>query len=168
MKFNILFSGVPKNLFKASNSQSDGQLFVDLISQIGSMSFDTNSLHWRYNAFILIVKDILLNLWELHYHYDPTNSLQLCCYYTYRYNLMANRVFLLVVMASRNNPRFSTQILSETVGEWALVNLFPVVYEWIETTTTTMSVPWTLQYEVVAWNKTNQLTKIIQLFWVLI
>ncbi|XP_057530197.1 proteasome activator subunit 4-like isoform X1 [Amaranthus tricolor] len=81
VKFNILFSGVPKNLFKASNSQSDGQLFVDLISQIGSMSFDTNSLHWRYN-------------------------------------LMANRVFLLVVMASRNNPRFSTQILSETVGHF--------------------------------------------------
>lgn len=81
VKFNILFSGVPRNIFKISNSQSDGQVFADLISQIGSMSFDTSGLHWRYN-------------------------------------LMANRVLLLVVMASRNNPHSSTTILSETAGHF--------------------------------------------------
>lgn len=81
VKFNIHFAGVPRNIFQISNSQSDGQIFVDLISQIGSMSFDTNGLHWRYN-------------------------------------LMANRVLLLVVMASRNNPRSSMKILSETAGHF--------------------------------------------------
>lgn len=81
VKFNILFSGVPRNIFKTSNSHSDGQNFTDLISQIGSMSFDTNGLHWRYN-------------------------------------LMANRVLLLVVMASRGDPHSSATFLSETAGHF--------------------------------------------------
>ncbi|XP_021740798.1 proteasome activator subunit 4-like [Chenopodium quinoa] len=81
VKFNILFAGVPRNIFKTSDSHSDGQIFADLISQIGSMSFDTNGLHWRYN-------------------------------------LMANRVLLLVAMASRNDPHSSTTFLSETAGHF--------------------------------------------------
>ncbi|KNA18101.1 hypothetical protein SOVF_073840 isoform A [Spinacia oleracea] len=81
VKFNILFAGVPRNIFKASDSLSDGQVFEDLISQIGSMSFDTSGLHWRYN-------------------------------------LMANRVLLLVVMASRNDPHSSTTVVSETAGHF--------------------------------------------------
>ncbi|KMT12661.1 hypothetical protein BVRB_4g091190 [Beta vulgaris subsp. vulgaris] len=81
VKYNILFTGVPRNIFKTSDRQSDGQIFSDMISQIVSMSYDTNGLHWRYN-------------------------------------LMANRVLLLVVMASRNDPRSSTTILSETAGHF--------------------------------------------------
>ncbi|KAJ8423540.1 hypothetical protein Cgig2_024257 [Carnegiea gigantea] len=81
VKFNILFSGVPRSIFKISSSHEDGQNFPDLISQIVSMSFDTSGLHWRYN-------------------------------------LMANRVLLLVVMASRNDPHSSTTILSETAGHF--------------------------------------------------
>ncbi|KAL2944992.1 Proteasome activator subunit 4 [Bienertia sinuspersici] len=81
VKFNILFAGVPSNIFKTSNNQPHGQLFGELISQIGSMSFDANGLHWRYN-------------------------------------LMANRVLLLVVMASRNDPHSSKTILSETAGHF--------------------------------------------------
>lgn len=81
VKFNILFSGVPRSIFKISSSHEDGQNYPDLISQIVSMSFDTSGLHWRYN-------------------------------------LMANRVLLLVVMASRNDPHSSTTILSETAGHF--------------------------------------------------
>ncbi|XLU19819.1 hypothetical protein S245_055885, partial [Arachis hypogaea] len=51
--------------------------FSDLVSHIGSMSFDSTGLHWRYN-------------------------------------LMANRVLLLLALASRNHPNSSTRILSET------------------------------------------------------
>ncbi|KAL4306522.1 hypothetical protein AHAS_Ahas16G0186700 [Arachis hypogaea] len=53
--------------------------FSDLVSHIGSMSFDSTGLHWRYN-------------------------------------LMANRVLLLLALASRNHPNSSTRILSETAG----------------------------------------------------
>jgi hypothetical protein len=35
-----------------------------------------------------------------------------------RYNLMANRVLLLLAMASRSVPNFSSKILSETAGEY--------------------------------------------------
>ncbi|XP_074292973.1 proteasome activator subunit 4-like isoform X2 [Silene latifolia] len=81
VKFNIQFTGVPRNIFKASSINSETPIFSDLISQIGSMGFDTNGLHWRYN-------------------------------------LMANRVLLLVVMASRNDPHSSPTVLSETVGHF--------------------------------------------------
>ncbi|GAB4849826.1 hypothetical protein Ancab_004625 [Ancistrocladus abbreviatus] len=79
VKFNIYFAGVSRSIFKTSNS--DGQNFAELISQIGSMSFDTVGLHWRYN-------------------------------------LMANRVLLLLVMVSMDDPASSSKILSETAGHF--------------------------------------------------
>lgn len=81
VKYNIHFSGVSRSIFRAPNDHLDGQDFSDLVSQIGSMSFDSVGLHWRYN-------------------------------------LMANRVLLLLAMASRNNPNSSSKIMSETAGHF--------------------------------------------------
>ncbi|XP_059446423.1 proteasome activator subunit 4-like [Corylus avellana] len=81
VKYNIYFAGVSRSIFRTSNNDVDGPDFEDLVSQIGSMSFDSNGLHWRYN-------------------------------------LMANRVMLLLAMASRNDPNASPKILSETAGHF--------------------------------------------------
>ncbi|KAM3302669.1 proteasome activator subunit 4 [Capsicum chacoense] len=80
IKYNIHFSGVSRNMFKASGN-SEGTDFGVLVSQIGSLSFESSNLHWRYN-------------------------------------LMANRVLLLLAMASRNDPNSSSKILSETAGHF--------------------------------------------------
>ncbi|KAF9673186.1 hypothetical protein SADUNF_Sadunf11G0122400 [Salix dunnii] len=79
--YNICFSGVSRSIFRTSDNHIDGPNFADLVSQIGSMSFDSSGLHWRYN-------------------------------------LMANRVLLLLAMASRSVPNFSSKILSETAGHF--------------------------------------------------
>ncbi|XLR30277.1 hypothetical protein S83_058177, partial [Arachis hypogaea] len=83
VKYNIQFSGVSKSFFRISDKDNHtcGLGFSDLVSQIGSMSFDSTGLHWRYN-------------------------------------LMANRVLLLLALASRNHPNSSTRILSETTGHF--------------------------------------------------
>ncbi|KAF3453245.1 hypothetical protein FNV43_RR03685 [Rhamnella rubrinervis] len=81
VKYNIHFSGVSRSIFGTSKDHIEGQDFADLVSQIGSMSFDSSGLHWRYN-------------------------------------LMANRVLLLLAMASRNDPNSSSRILSETAGHF--------------------------------------------------
>ncbi|XP_062170630.1 proteasome activator subunit 4-like [Alnus glutinosa] len=81
VKYNIYFAGVPRIIFRTSNNDVGGPDFTDLVSQIGSMSFDSIGLHWRYN-------------------------------------LMANRVLLLLAMASRNDPNASPKILSETTGHF--------------------------------------------------
>ncbi|KAL4343140.1 hypothetical protein S245_036097 [Arachis hypogaea] len=83
VKYNIQFSGVSKSFFRISDKDNHtcGLGFSDLVSQIGSMSFDSTGLHWRYN-------------------------------------LMANRVLLLLALASRNHPNSSTRILSETAGHF--------------------------------------------------
>ncbi|XP_073268690.1 proteasome activator subunit 4 isoform X1 [Populus alba] len=79
--YNIYFPGVSRSIFRTSDNHIDGPNFADLVSQIGSMSFDSSGLHWRYN-------------------------------------LMANRVLLLLAMASRSVPNFSSKILSETAGHF--------------------------------------------------
>ncbi|WCJ32534.1 Proteasome activator subunit 4 [Euphorbia peplus] len=81
VKYNIHFSGVSKAIFRAADNHIDEPDLADLVSQIGSMSFDSSDLHWRYN-------------------------------------LMANRVLLLLAMTSRNDPNFSSKILSETAGHF--------------------------------------------------
>ncbi|MED6148307.1 hypothetical protein PIB30_051930 [Stylosanthes scabra] len=83
VKYNIQFSGVSKSFFRISDkdNHTGGLGFSDLVSQIGSLSFDSTGLHWRYN-------------------------------------LMANRVLLLLALASRNHPNSSTRILSETAGHF--------------------------------------------------
>ncbi|XP_040985740.1 proteasome activator subunit 4-like isoform X1 [Juglans microcarpa x Juglans regia] len=81
VKYNIYFAGVSRSIFRKTNNDVDVPDFVDLVSQIGSMSFDSIGLHWRYN-------------------------------------LMANRVLLLLAMASRNDPNASSKILSETAGHF--------------------------------------------------
>ncbi|KAB1215010.1 Proteasome activator subunit 4 [Morella rubra] len=81
VKYNIYFAGVSRRIFRTSNNDTDVPDFADLVSQIGSMSFDSIGLHWRYN-------------------------------------LMANRVLLLLAMASRNDPNASSKILSETAGHF--------------------------------------------------
>lgn len=48
VKYNIHFSGVSRSIFETSKDHIDGQDFADLVSQIGSMSFDSTGLHWRY------------------------------------------------------------------------------------------------------------------------
>ncbi|XP_061967164.1 proteasome activator subunit 4 [Populus nigra] len=79
--YNIQFSGVSRSIFRTPDNHIDGPNFADLVSQIGSMSFDSTGLHWRYN-------------------------------------LMANRVLLLLAMGSRNVPNISSKILSETAGHF--------------------------------------------------
>lgn len=81
VKYNIHFAGVSRSIFRKSNNHSDEPDFADLVSHIGSLSFDSTGLHWRYN-------------------------------------LMANRVLLLLAMASRNDPNSSSKILSETTGHF--------------------------------------------------
>ncbi|PIA58294.1 hypothetical protein AQUCO_00500316v1 [Aquilegia coerulea] len=77
VKYNIYFAGVSRNIFRTS----DGPKFTDLVSQIGSMSVDTNGFHWRYN-------------------------------------LMANRMLLLLTMASRSDPDSSSKIESEAAAHF--------------------------------------------------
>ncbi|XLU61295.1 hypothetical protein S245_020504, partial [Arachis hypogaea] len=83
VKYNIQFSGVSKSFFRISDKDNHacGLRFSDLVSQVGSMSFDSTGLHWRYN-------------------------------------LMANRVLLLLALASQNHPNSSTRLLSETAGHF--------------------------------------------------
>ncbi|CAH9135204.1 unnamed protein product [Cuscuta epithymum] len=81
VKYNIYFAGVSRNMFKTSASHSDKTDFAVLVSEIGSMSFESTNLHWRYN-------------------------------------LMANRVLLLLAMASRNDPNSSSEVVSETAGHF--------------------------------------------------
>ncbi|PON47216.1 Coatomer beta subunit [Parasponia andersonii] len=81
VKYNIHFSGVSRSIFRTPNNHLEGHDFAELVSQIGSMSFDSIGLHWRYN-------------------------------------LMANRVLLLLAMGSRNDPNASSKILSETAGHF--------------------------------------------------
>ncbi|KAL5803775.1 hypothetical protein ACOSQ3_030575 [Xanthoceras sorbifolium] len=81
VKYNIHFGGVSRSILKSMDNHKDGSDFADLVSQIGSLSFDSTRLHWRYN-------------------------------------LMANRVLLLLAMASRNDPNFSSKILSETASHF--------------------------------------------------
>ncbi|XVE80634.1 hypothetical protein DITRI_Ditri14bG0155000 [Diplodiscus trichospermus] len=81
VKYNIHFAGVSKSIFRTGGSHIDAPDFADLVSQIGSMSFDSTGLHWRYN-------------------------------------LMANRVLLLLAMACRNDPNISPKILRETAGHF--------------------------------------------------
>ncbi|XP_020212623.1 proteasome activator subunit 4 [Cajanus cajan] len=82
VKYNIQFSGVSRSFFRISDKENHtGLEFSKLVSQIGSMSFDSTGLHWRYN-------------------------------------LMANRVLLLLALASRNHPNSSSKILSETAGHF--------------------------------------------------
>ncbi|XP_022716633.1 proteasome activator subunit 4 isoform X13 [Durio zibethinus] len=81
VKYNIYFAGVSKSIFRAVDNPADTPDFADLVSQIGSMSFDSTGLHWRYN-------------------------------------LMANRVLLLLAMACRNDSNFSPKILRETAGHF--------------------------------------------------
>ncbi|GKV36472.1 hypothetical protein SLEP1_g44600 [Rubroshorea leprosula] len=81
VKYNIHFAGVSRSMIRTVDNRPDGLDFMNLVSQIGSLSFDSTSLHWRYN-------------------------------------LMANRVLLLLAMACQNDPNFSSTILSETAGHF--------------------------------------------------
>lgn len=50
VKYNIQFSGVSRSFFRISDKENPtggGLGFSDLVSQIGSMSFDSTGLHWR-------------------------------------------------------------------------------------------------------------------------
>ncbi|XP_024959219.1 proteasome activator subunit 4 isoform X3 [Cynara cardunculus var. scolymus] len=80
VKYNIYFAGISRNIFQKSADHS-GTDFASLVSEIGSMSFESTNLHWRYN-------------------------------------LMANRVLLLLAMSSRNEPNLSSKILSEAAGHF--------------------------------------------------
>ncbi|WOG97891.1 hypothetical protein DCAR_0417232 [Daucus carota subsp. sativus] len=81
VKYNIYFAGVSKRIYSNSGNSSDGKDFTTLVSEIGSMSFESSNLHWRYN-------------------------------------LMANRVLLLLAMSSRNDPNSSSKFLNETAGHF--------------------------------------------------
>ncbi|KAJ6818123.1 proteasome activator subunit 4 [Iris pallida] len=81
VKYNIHFSGISRSFFKSSNGHTDGTEFAGLLSQITTLSFDTNGLHWRYN-------------------------------------LMANRVLLLLTLASRSDSSISSKVLAESTGHF--------------------------------------------------
>lgn len=51
VKYNIHFSGVSRSIFTTPDDATDGLDFADLVSQIGSMSFDSVGLHWRYHLY---------------------------------------------------------------------------------------------------------------------
>ncbi|XP_042004596.1 proteasome activator subunit 4-like [Salvia splendens] len=84
VKYNIHFAGLSRSIFRGAN-HADGTEFADLVAVIGSMSFDSTNLHWRYN-------------------------------------LMANRILLLLATASRNDPNVSTKIIGQIAGHF-LTNL---------------------------------------------
>ncbi|KAM7252530.1 hypothetical protein ACFE04_024413 [Oxalis oulophora] len=81
VKYNIHFSGVSRSIFRTLDNHTDGLDFGDLVSQIGSLSFDSTGLHWRYN-------------------------------------LMANRVLLLLAMSSRSDSSLSSKVVSETASHF--------------------------------------------------
>ncbi|KAL6547028.1 hypothetical protein OROMI_022749 [Orobanche minor] len=81
VKYNINFTGLSRSIFRVSGSPVDGSGFADLVAQIGSMSFESTNLHWRYN-------------------------------------LMANRVLLLLAMASRHDPNVPKEVVSEIAGHF--------------------------------------------------
>ncbi|KAI3456750.1 hypothetical protein Pfo_013413 [Paulownia fortunei] len=81
VKYNIHFAGLSRSIFGGPGNHADGTDFADLVAEIGSMSFESTNLHWRYN-------------------------------------LMANRVLLLLAMASRNDPNVPTKVLSEIAGHF--------------------------------------------------
>ncbi|KAK8926304.1 hypothetical protein KSP39_PZI018786 [Platanthera zijinensis] len=80
VKFNIHFSGISRSFFNSDNL-GDAAGFEDLISEITSLSFNTISMHWRYN-------------------------------------LMANRVLLLLTLSYRNYSNSSEKLLSEATGHF--------------------------------------------------
>lgn len=49
VKYNIYFSGVSRSFFRISekDNHTGGLGFSDLVSQIGSLSFESTGLHWR-------------------------------------------------------------------------------------------------------------------------
>ncbi|KAH6786226.1 proteasome activating protein 200 [Perilla frutescens var. hirtella] len=81
VKYNIHFAGLSRSIFRGPANHADGAEFADLVAEIGSMSFDSTNLHWRYN-------------------------------------LMANRILLLLAIASRNDPNVSTKVLSDIAGHF--------------------------------------------------
>lgn len=48
VKYNNHFSGVSRSFFGMSDNHTGGPDFLDLVSRIGSISFDSTGLHWRY------------------------------------------------------------------------------------------------------------------------
>ncbi|XP_039119734.1 proteasome activator subunit 4 isoform X1 [Dioscorea cayenensis subsp. rotundata] len=81
VKYNIHFSGISRSFFKSLDGQTNGSGFSNLISQISSLSFDTNGLHWRYN-------------------------------------LMANRVLLLLTLSSRTHSNLPSNVIEETAAHF--------------------------------------------------
>ncbi|KAF2926427.1 proteasome activator subunit 4 [Oryza sativa Japonica Group] len=81
VKYNIRFSGISRRFFKNTECEADKPGFISLVPKINALSFESNSLHWRYN-------------------------------------LMANRVLLLLILASRSESDIHSQILSETAGHF--------------------------------------------------
>lgn len=47
VKYNIHFAGLSKSILKTMDNHKEGSDFADLVSQIGSLSFDSTRLHWR-------------------------------------------------------------------------------------------------------------------------
>ncbi|EEC80455.1 hypothetical protein OsI_22659 [Oryza sativa Indica Group] len=81
VKYNIRFSGISRRFFKNTECEADKPGFISLVPKINALSFESNSLHWRYN-------------------------------------LMANRVLLLLILASRSESDIHSQILAETAGHF--------------------------------------------------
>ncbi|XP_028789566.1 proteasome activator subunit 4-like isoform X2 [Neltuma alba] len=48
VKCNNHFSGVSRSFFRMSDNHTSGPDFSNLVSQIGSLSFDSTGLHWRF------------------------------------------------------------------------------------------------------------------------
>ncbi|KAL8462064.1 hypothetical protein ACS0TY_033224 [Phlomoides rotata] len=81
VKYNIYFAGLSRSIFGGQGNHADNTIFTDLVAEIGSMSFESTNLHWRYN-------------------------------------LMANRILLLLAVASRNDPTVPTKVISEIAGHF--------------------------------------------------
>ena len=127
-----------------TSDHSDGQDFSELVSQIVSMSFESTGLHWRYissdHGSLSIDSEIFVSrvsfkfffifLWItltglngekrlfllIQFTWSYCGLCFVIIFFLFRYNLMANRVLLLLAMASRSNPNSSPKILCESAG----------------------------------------------------
>lgn len=61
VKYNIHFAGLSRSIFRGAN-HADGTEFADLVAVIGSMSFDSTNLHWRYGTFIASCRTIIASI----------------------------------------------------------------------------------------------------------
>lgn len=57
VKYNIHFAGLSRSIFGGPGNYADGTDFAELVAEIGSMSFESTNLHWRYRSSTVFCKN---------------------------------------------------------------------------------------------------------------